>query len=119
MPNNPNSMNSNAAPPASPGTIDALPMVFFGQTSDEFNQTKWLVKVKYFSTMIFCYIFLVQFVEEIMKHMNRSKNYLVVIYFMQLVSILGSRVLVFVLYVVSVLCQLDRRTLLFAPIFIY
>ncbi|CAF0927259.1 unnamed protein product [Rotaria sordida] len=30
----------NENPPASPGTIDALPMVIFGQTSDEFNQAE-------------------------------------------------------------------------------
>ena len=30
-------------PPASPSTIDALPIVVFGQVSDEFNQTEWSV----------------------------------------------------------------------------
>ncbi|CAF2078254.1 unnamed protein product [Rotaria magnacalcarata] len=33
-----NTGTSHENPPASPATIDALPMIFFGQTSDEFNQ---------------------------------------------------------------------------------
>ncbi len=43
MPNAPNTTNTNANPPASPGTIDALPIVVFGPVSDEFNQTEWSV----------------------------------------------------------------------------
>jgi hypothetical protein len=41
--NAPNTTNPNPNPPASPGTIDALPIVVFGQVSDEFNQTEWSV----------------------------------------------------------------------------
>jgi hypothetical protein len=43
VPNAPNTTNTNANPPASPGTIDALPIVVFGPVSDEFNQTEWSV----------------------------------------------------------------------------
>jgi hypothetical protein len=45
MPNDPDTTNPNPNPPASPGTIEALPMVVFGQVSDEFNQTEWSVKI--------------------------------------------------------------------------
>ena len=38
--------------PMSPGTIDALPMVVFGQVSDEFNQTEWSVKLHKMISMI-------------------------------------------------------------------
>jgi hypothetical protein len=38
---------ANPNPPASPGTIDALPMVVFGQVTDAFDQTEWSVKNTY------------------------------------------------------------------------
>ncbi|CAF4005940.1 unnamed protein product, partial [Rotaria sp. Silwood1] len=38
LPDTPGAINPN--PPASPDTIDALPMVVFGQVADEFNQTE-------------------------------------------------------------------------------
>jgi hypothetical protein len=37
---------ANPNPPASPATIDALPMVVIGQVTDEFNQTEWSVKIR-------------------------------------------------------------------------
>ena len=43
MPNDPTTNNANPNPPASPDTIDAIPMVAFGQGADEFNQTEWSV----------------------------------------------------------------------------
>ncbi len=62
IPNNPSETDSNPNPnpPASPDTIDALPMIVFGQVSDEFNQTEWSVKmcIKYFPMIIFHFIFL-------------------------------------------------------------
>jgi hypothetical protein len=60
IPDNPSTTNPNPNPSASPGTIDALPMVVFRQVSDEFNQTEWSVKIriKYFSMIIFHFIFL-------------------------------------------------------------
>ncbi|CAF1264053.1 unnamed protein product [Adineta steineri] len=42
LPNVPSADNPD--PPASPGSIETLPMVVFGEVSDEFNQTQWLVK---------------------------------------------------------------------------
>jgi hypothetical protein len=55
MPNVPD--RTNADPPASPGTIDAIPMVVFGQVSDEFDQTEWSVYIfiNDFSMIIFCF----------------------------------------------------------------
>ena len=39
MPNGSMAMNPN--PPASQENIDAVPVVLFGQESDQFNQTEW------------------------------------------------------------------------------
>ncbi|CAF4410049.1 unnamed protein product, partial [Adineta steineri] len=38
LPNVPGANNPD--PPASPGSIETLPMVVFGEESDEFNQTQ-------------------------------------------------------------------------------
>jgi hypothetical protein len=90
VPDAPNATNPN--PPASPGTIEALPMVVFGQVSDEFDQTEWSVKIriKDFSMVIFrllfiIYIFLVPFVKQVTRLMKRSKDCHVAIYSMHVV----------------------------------
>jgi hypothetical protein len=34
-------MNMNSNPPATQENIEALPVILFGQESDQFNQTDW------------------------------------------------------------------------------
>ncbi len=86
-PNTPAATYPNS--PASPGTIDALRIVVFGQVSDEFNQTEWSVKIRIkdcsmiiFRFLFFIYIFLVLFVKQIMRSMKKAKDCHAVIYSM-------------------------------------